>query len=121
MRILVVDDEPMVQFMLQQFLTDEGHDVDVACNGRSAWDLLQHNRYDLVLTDVHMPYMSGDTLIKRLHQANICVPVVVMDSYPDALTETLPADRVFAVLAKPFDLDEVRQVLQRLEYVLVRR
>lgn len=121
MRILVVDDDPMVQILLQQFLIAEGHQVHIVSNGCEALDALQHAPYDLVLTDVHMPYMSGDLLVECIHKNGITVPIVVMDSYPDAFLETTPTDQVCAVLAKPFDLDAIRQILHRLGTVPIRR
>ncbi|MCX7686598.1 MAG: response regulator [Fimbriimonadales bacterium] len=121
MRILVVDDEPMVQFLLQQFLTDAGYEVDLANNGCEAVQYLQTCTYDLVLTDVHMPYMNGDTLVAWMRENRIPTPIVVMDSYPEAFLEKTPAEWVFAVLAKPFDLSEVRQILHQLGKVPLRR
>ncbi len=121
MRILVVDDEPMVQLLLQQFLTGEGHQVDLAANGCEAVERLQSCTYDLVMTDVHMPYMNGDTLVAWIRQKGIPTAIVVMDSYPEAFLENTPAEWVFAVLAKPFDLSEVRQILHQLGTVPVRR
>lgn len=113
MRILVVDDEPMVQFLLEQFLTEEGHSVEIAQNGVDALERLETEPFDLIFTDVHMPYLSGIGLVQRLHQQGCTIPIVVMDSYPEAFLESGFADRACALLAKPFDLSEVRQVLQQ--------
>lgn len=118
---MVVDDDPMVQILLQQFLSAEGHQVHIVSNGCEALDALQHTPYDLALTDVHMPYMSGDLLVEFIHKNGISVPIVVMESYPDAFFEKTSTDQVCAVLAKPFDLDAIRQILHRIGTVPVWR
>lgn len=121
MRILVVDDEPMVRFLLTHFLEEEGHIVDGAVDGVEALELLRQNAYDLLITDVHMPRLSGIDLVRTLrHQAN-AVPIVVADSYPDLFAESDVGAEAFALLAKPFDLSEVRRVLQTLDRQTVMR
>jgi len=114
MTILVVDDEPMVQFLLSSLLQDEGHTVLIASNGCEALQILEREPVDLLITDTHMPRLSGADLVRIVHQHHPTLPIVVMDSYPDAFLEDTTADGVFATLVKPFDLSEVRQVLQTL-------
>ncbi|OYT72848.1 MAG: hypothetical protein CFK49_05055 [Armatimonadetes bacterium JP3_11] len=111
MRILVVDDEPMVQQFLSQALEDAGHRVDIAPNGVDALTLLETHAYELVFTDVHMPRMSGIDFVRVVRQRQLRIPIVVMDSYPDAFLESDVGAEAFAMLAKPFDLSEVRRVL----------
>ncbi|MCX7925262.1 MAG: response regulator, partial [Fimbriimonadales bacterium] len=102
MRILVVDDEPMVQLLLTQALEDEGHTVVVAPNGADALERLAERDYDLLFTDIHMPRLSGIDLIRTVRQRNTRIPIVVMDSYPDVFTESEVGAEAFALLAKPF-------------------
>ncbi|GBC94181.1 Sensor histidine kinase TmoS [bacterium HR15] len=115
MTILVVDDEPMVQFLLSSLLQDEGHVVLIASNGCEALQLLEQGPVDLLITDTHMPLLSGADLVRIVHQRYPALPIVVMDSYPDAFVEDATAEGVFTTLVKPFDLSEVRQVLQALD------
>jgi CheY-like chemotaxis protein len=68
MRILVVDDEPMVRFLLVRFLEEEGHTVDEAADGIDALEQLNRRAYDLLITDVHMPRMSGIDLVRALRR-----------------------------------------------------
>ncbi|MEN3001589.1 MAG: response regulator [Armatimonadota bacterium] len=117
MTILVVDDEPMVQFLLSSLLQDEGHTVRLASNGREALQILGQERIDLLITDTHMPLMSGTDLVPLVRQRYPHLPIIVMDSYPDAFEESMAAGGVFALLTKPFDLSEVRQALQMLDEV----
>jgi CheY-like chemotaxis protein len=112
MRILVVDDEPMVRFLLVRFLEEEGHLVDEAEDGADALERLSQRAYDLLMTDVHMPRMSGIDLVRAVRRQGNRIPLIVMDSYPDLFTESEVGAEAFALLAKPFDLSEVRRVLQ---------
>ncbi|GIV10503.1 MAG: hypothetical protein KatS3mg019_2594 [Fimbriimonadales bacterium] len=115
MRILVVDDEPMVQLFLSQALEDEGHSVDIASDGVDALQRLHAHAYELIFTDVHMPRMSGIDFVRTVRRRHLRVPIVVMDSYPDAFLESDVGAEAFALLAKPFDLDEVRRVLHEVQ------
>ena len=78
-KILVVDDERGIRESLDIFLSDEGHAIDTAANGREAILLLKKHQYDLVLTDVRMPDMNGIVLMKeikeKMHQP---IPVIVL-------------------------------------------
>jgi CheY-like chemotaxis protein len=117
MTILVVDDEPMVQFLLQSVLQDEGYRVLIASNGREALQHLEHEAVDLLITDTHMPLMSGTMLVQIVHQRYPQLPIVVMDSYPDASAGSALDGKVVATLVKPFDLNEIRQVIDALQEV----
>ena len=121
MRILVVDDEPMVQLLLSQALEDEGHTVILASNGADALEQLEAGDYDLLFTDIHMPRLSGIDLVRAVRQTNTRIPIIVMDSYPDVFMESEVGAEAFALLAKPFDLSEVRRVLHDVEQLLVAR
>lgn len=121
MRILVVDDEPMVRFLLTRFLQEEGHVVDEAADGMEALEHLRQSAYDLLITDVHMPRLSGIDLVRRMRHQAIETPIIVADSYPDLFAESDVGAEAFALLAKPFDLSEVRRVLQMVELQTVTR
>ncbi|MBC8096459.1 MAG: response regulator, partial [Akkermansiaceae bacterium] len=63
-RILVVDDETMIRELVTDVLSRSGYEVDTAEDGAIAWDKLQHQHYDLLVTDNTMPKLSGIDLIK---------------------------------------------------------
>ncbi|HEY7802303.1 MAG TPA: ATP-binding protein, partial [Dehalococcoidia bacterium] len=65
-RILVVDDEESIQKLLTGVLQMDGHEVHIATNGREALDRVSRESFDLIITDVKMPVMSGPDLYKRL-------------------------------------------------------
>lgn len=111
----------MVQMLLSQALEDEGHIVDIAPNGADALQRLAEHHYDLLFTDVHMPRLSGIDLVRAIRREGKRIPIVVMDSYPDLFLESEVGAEAFALLAKPFDLCEVRRVLHAVEQLLVAR
>ena len=65
-RILVVEDEPDTRELLDFTLRLSGHDVDTATGGREALELLAARRYDVILSNVSMPEMSGEDLYRRI-------------------------------------------------------
>src|SRR6185369_10346594 len=60
--ILVADDEPMVREVISIYLTDDGHNVELACDGREALEKFRKTSFDVVLTDRAMPDVNGDQL-----------------------------------------------------------
>ncbi|MEE8365530.1 MAG: response regulator [Gammaproteobacteria bacterium] len=81
-RILVVDDEPDIRFLLKDILEDEGYQVDIAEHARAANEKRQSNMPDLVLLDIWMPEVDGVTLLKQWKASNAddC-PVVMMSGH----------------------------------------
>lgn len=60
LRILVVEDEPVIAKICQRVLRSEGFEVDIAASGRAAQDLANKNRYALYLVGIKMPVISGE-------------------------------------------------------------
>jgi len=85
-RVLIVDDEPDVRFMLRLILEQGGYEVDEAINGSSALEMLRGGSPDLVITDLMMPVMDGNELIERLRSdpATGSIPIMSLTSNPDA-------------------------------------
>jgi CheY-like chemotaxis protein len=84
--VLVVDDEVGIANLLADVLSDEGHRVMVAANGREGLKRAEEERPDLVITDFMMPVMDGAQLIKALadHPDLKGVPIYLMSSAPEA-------------------------------------
>lgn len=76
-RILVVDDEEIVRISCERILVPAGFHVDVTPDGRKALQMLDQNKYDLVLTDLKMPHMDGMEVLaeikKRLPDARVII------------------------------------------------
>jgi two-component system response regulator (stage 0 sporulation protein F) len=112
MRILVVDDDPIIRKLLLEVLTSDGHQVTIADNGREALREAQKQTFRLVFMDVHMPIMNGlETLIaiRNIYPQTV---VAMMDSYPDQLVRQAENKGALTCIHKPFDLNEIRKVIK---------
>ena len=109
LRILVVDDEPMVRLVTTKLLRMRGHTVDDAEGGAAALDALGGVVYDVVVTDLSMPGMSGRELAAEVRRRFPALPVVLLTGDTDAQAE---GSDVAAVVQKPFQLDALDAVVQ---------
>ena len=106
-RILVVDDEQEITFVLRSGLTKHGYDVRVAGDGEAALDLFQAWTPDLVITDLAMPNMNGLKLCQRLRETS-AVPIVVLSVKGDEATKIEALDTgADDYLTKPFGMGEL--------------
>jgi two-component system, chemotaxis family, chemotaxis protein CheY len=115
-RILVVDDEAYIRRLSAEVLLHSGYHVDVAENGAAAWDALQLNSYDLLVTDDNMCRLTGIGLVKKLHAARMTLPVILVSrAMPTEELNRHPWLQIPAKLLKPFStlelLRTVRHVL----------
>ncbi len=101
-KILVVDDESSMRFLLRMVFESEGFEVVEAHHGAAALERVKEEEPDLVVTDLMMPVMSGRELIERLRAdaKTAVIPILVLSSNPDA--EVTAAD---GFLRKPFEID----------------
>ena len=76
-RILVVEDDAAIRRLNTEILTYSGYQVDAAEDGAAAWDALQQNNYDLMVTDNDMPKVTGVELIQKLQAARMALPVIM--------------------------------------------
>lgn len=110
--ILVVDDDPEILAMLRDFLEGEGLDVRTAVNGAEALDMLDAVSPSLVLLDMRMPILDGWGFAEQLGERRGSYPIVVMTAAESARRW---ADEIGAngYIAKPFDVNELLQVIER--------
>jgi len=115
-RILVAEDNRAIRQLNSRILTDSGYEVVAAENGEVAWDSLQLNSYDLLITDNNMPKLSGVDLLQKLFAASMSLPVIMMTgTMPTEELARQPWLEIKAMLLKPCAIDEflaaVRNVL----------
>ncbi|MFA0749901.1 MAG: hypothetical protein SLRJCFUN_000304 [Candidatus Fervidibacter sp.] len=114
-RILVVDDQqPVLQTIATQ-LRRLGQEVLTASNGLEAWERLQQEQVDLLVTDLGMPHLNGLELTKRVREAMPHLPIILITGWGEAIH---PEDRealgIFAVLTKPVSLQTWQDILSQL-------
>jgi CheY-like chemotaxis protein len=102
-RVLVVDDEEDLRFLLRRFFEKAGYEVSEAVNGAAAERLVHESRPDLVVTDLMMPMMDGFELIRHLRADPVTAVIPIMAVSGNWEVES-GAD---VVLAKPFQWQDV--------------
>jgi CheY-like chemotaxis protein len=114
-RILVVDDEPDVAEVVKDVLMMAGHEVDTAISGSVALKMIGLTAYDLVFTDLGMPEMSGWDVAEKISATKPGLMVALVTGWGTSLDEAEAAKRgVSAVVHKPFEIDELLAIAQRL-------
>ena len=113
-KVLVVDDDPDLATICSLVLESEGYDTDVATNGIEAYHTLASDDVDVVLLDVMMPSLDGITMCNMVKDdPRTCdVPVILM-SASDVLCEKAKQSCADAVLAKPFDIEDLLATVGR--------
>ncbi|MBW1821125.1 MAG: response regulator, partial [Deltaproteobacteria bacterium] len=111
MKILIVEDDPVSQKLLEKIVRREGYDAILANNGKSAWRIVKKEKVDMVITDWMMPEMDGLKLCRKIRQANLPRYVYII-----SLTAKDQAEDAVAALdagaddyiRKPFNSDELK-------------
>ncbi len=113
-RILVVEDEPLLRQLLTTALVGRGYRVVTASNGQEGLEKVQRGSHDVLLTDYHMPLMTGLALIRALREQSLPIPTILMSS--NTLEElALTAQDLDGIhfLRKPFGMSELYASVQR--------
>ncbi len=113
-RVLVVDDEETIQFVLSTLLREQGYVVDTVGTAEAAFAKLEGHPYDLALLDIILPGVSGLELLDRIRQRCTDTQVVMMTSHASAQTAIEALRKgAYDYIHKPFELDEVLAVVER--------
>jgi DNA-binding response OmpR family regulator len=114
--LLVVEDEEDIRLYLQQELSD-GYIVDVAANGKEAYDLILKTPVDLVISDVMMPVMDGNTLCRKIkkHPQTNHIPVILLTAKAQANDRVEGLENgADSFIVKPFNVDVLRSTIANL-------
>src|SRR4051812_20937298 len=113
-QVLIVDDEPNLRKILAAQLSRDGYDVLTAEDGAEGLSILRDHHIDLVVTDLKMPKVDGMELLREALREDPELPVVMITAHGtvDTAVEALKTG-AFDYLTKPFDKDEVRQIVAK--------
>jgi two-component system response regulator AtoC len=114
LRVLLVDDEANVRRMLQRGLVRAGFSTVEARDGRAALELLRSGDFDLVVSDVQMPVMTGVELLAALEHEGLDVPVLLISgSFEVADANTARELGAFDFFRKPFSMSELARAARQ--------
>lgn len=112
-RVLVIDDDEDVCSLIRDFLEGEGYEVTIISEPDAAVKAVKKTHFHLVLLDLVMPKVNGQTLLKRLRKADSDLFVVILTAYPtiESAVETLK-NNAFDYLKKPIKFEELRNIVE---------
>lgn len=115
MKVLLLEDELMLQGAIKEYLSDTGFEVTAFEDGQEAYDNISSNSYDLFIFDINTPSMDGLSLLDKLQKEKIYVPTIFIS----AITEIEQISQAYALgcydyLKKPFHLKELTLHIERL-------
>jgi len=112
MKILVVDDDENIQEILQDILSLEGHQVQSASSGDEALKIFNSSDFEVVITDLGMPGMSGWELAKEVKKSKSQIRVILITGWRAQLdTDKIKESGVDFILPKPFHIEQIKEVL----------
>ena len=115
-RILLVEDDPTVAHLIIDMLSLDGYGVDTAPNGIAALEKIEGRRYDLILTDLHMPEMDGAGLYRELAKRQTHSPQKMIFLTGNAGTSEqhrLVQESGLPLLRKPFNVLELLELVRK--------
>jgi DNA-binding NtrC family response regulator len=112
-RILIVDDNREIRAILEEYLREEGYEAQGAGDGKEALVLHGSSPFDLIITDLNMPGMTGIELIKELAKDGGTTEFIIITGYAslDTAIEAVKAG-AFDYIVKPFRIEELKVVIK---------
>lgn len=122
-RILIIDDEKLLRWSLQQSFSRENHAVVTAEKGMEGLNLFREHRPDITLLDIHLPDLSGMTVLERIKEMDPDAIVVMIVAYGDIQTAVRSVRMgAYDFIEKPFNADKLNILISKaLETVALRR
>jgi PAS domain S-box-containing protein len=114
--ILVVDDEPSIRRVLTRYFASRGHAVVSARDGNEAVKLARQSSFDVLICDLRLPEMDGHEVVRKVRSlpAGLRTRCIIMSGGDPETIKALRADPIMvsAVVAKPYDIEELRKVVE---------
>ncbi len=113
-RVLVVDDEEALRYLLSTELAAEGYDVETAGDGDEAIETIKQKDYDVVLLDIKMPRVDGFEVLRFIKQNKPEIKVIMLTAYAD-VKNAIEALKLGAsdFVSKPYDLEDILTSINR--------
>ncbi|MEZ4754510.1 MAG: response regulator [Bdellovibrionota bacterium] len=119
-RILIVDDDPVIRVLIEEFLQSHGYDVSVVESGETCLSQLEKELPDLLFLDLQMPTMTGIEVLKNMRNnpKTVNVPVVMLSANDERSTLKTAFDTgAPRFLQKPFAMNDILNAIESCELV----
>ena len=114
-RILIVDDEPLIRKSLYEILRIEGYRVQMAETGEAALGILKKERFDIVVTDFQLPEMNGIALLEEIKRGSPKTEVILVTGYGTIESAVAAMKKgAFDYITKPINDSEIKIIIQKL-------
>lgn len=112
---MIVDDEDLVRNYVRRALASRGWEITEASNGAAALELVANGSFTAVICDLKMPDMRGEEVIRKVRSLRPGMKIVaITGSVSNIKTPLAPGVEVEGFLIKPFGIDEIRELLERI-------
>ncbi len=115
-RVLIIDDEENMRYMLQLTLEDEGYEVELACEGNEGIEKINQNQFDFIICDIKMPKVSGLEVLAFVMESSPNIPIIMISAYGTIDTAIQAMKQgAYDYVMKPFKQDEILLTLKKAE------
>lgn len=112
-KILIVDDEYLIRWSLNQFLSQEGYDVTVVEDGKKAIEAVQDQNFDFIITDLVMPESDGWEVLRAVQQKQPPPRVIIITAHGKEDTGRVAKEKgAWAYVEKPYIIDKIKEILK---------
>ncbi|MEW4372877.1 response regulator [Paenibacillus kandeliae] len=113
-KILIVDDQTGIRILLMELFGNEGYEMFQAANGKAALEVVEQDSPDLVLLDMKIPGMDGLEILRHIKTTHPHIHVIMMTAYGELdIIQKAKELGALSHFTKPFDIDEMRQAVDR--------
>jgi YesN/AraC family two-component response regulator len=113
-RLLYVEDDLTSQEIAVMFLEEFFNQIDVASNGKEALELFKKNRYDVIISDINMPIMSGIELFKQIRKQDKKTALILLSAYEEEVLQEHNLE-INGFLSKPIDIEEFIKLIEKIK------
>ncbi len=113
-KILIIDDSEVIRSLLKEYLIDSGYKVELAVDGQEGIEKVLANNYVAIFCDIHMPRKNGYQVFREAISTKPYSHFIMTDSLPDELAEMALNEGAQQCLTKPFDLSQIKDILEKI-------
>jgi len=114
-RIMIIEDDEEMRSLLKDFFEEEGFEIDSVSNGVDALRKLSKDHFDIVITDIRMPGLTGLDILPRIRRLKPEIPIIVMTAYGSDDLRRRSLERGATIyLEKPIHLSKLRRLIREM-------